>query len=116
MANLKLTQYLVRLKFEDVKKVPKKKRPIKIKEKKVVDKDGSDFDSEAEYGKEDGNDSEGSYEMDDGKTKLKSEEEAAAGGREDDNEEGAESDFDEEGELSMSEGEDSQDDKDEKMD
>ena len=31
MANLKLTQYLVRLKFEDVSKVPKKKKPIKKK-------------------------------------------------------------------------------------
>jgi superfamily II DNA/RNA helicase len=27
LANLKLTQYLVRLKFEDVKKVPKKRKP-----------------------------------------------------------------------------------------
>lgn len=39
---------------------------------KAVDKDGSDFDSEAEYGKEDNSDSE-EYEMDDGKTPLKSE-------------------------------------------
>lgn len=66
---MKLTQYLVRLKFEDVKKVPKKRKP-KTNKKKVVDKDGSDFDSEKEYGSE-GNDSEeGSYEMDDGKTPL----------------------------------------------
>ncbi len=42
----------------------------------MADKDGSDFDSEKEYGDE-GNDqdSEGSYEMDDGKTPLKGKEE-----------------------------------------
>lgn len=34
------------------------------------DKDGSDFDSEKEYGSEGGNDEEGSFEMDDGKTPL----------------------------------------------
>ena len=73
MANLKLTQYLVRLKFEDVSKVPKKKKPIKKKAKKFVDKDGSDFDSEEEYGKEQPNSDEESYEMDDGKTVLKDE-------------------------------------------
>ncbi len=52
MANLKLTQYLVRLKFEDVKKVPRKKKPVNIKKKKGGKKDwnGSDFDSEEEYG------------------------------------------------------------------
>jgi hypothetical protein len=47
-----LTQYLVRLKFDDVQKAPKK--PKGLKRKKKVDKDGSDFDSEEEYGKEDG--------------------------------------------------------------
>lgn len=53
MANLKLTQYLVRLKFEDVKKVPKKKKPAKVpKKKETKDWEGSDFDSEEEYGKE----------------------------------------------------------------
>jgi hypothetical protein len=37
-----------------------------------LDKDGSDFDSEKEYGDEDNEGSdEGSYEMDDGKTPLK---------------------------------------------
>ena len=69
LANLKLTQYLVRLKFEDVKKVPKKRKP-KMNKKVQHDKDGSDFDSEKEYGSEGGDSEEGSLEMDDGKTPL----------------------------------------------
>jgi len=60
----------VRLKFEDVEKPKKPKAP---KKKKRVNKDGSDFDSEEEYGKEGGDSDEGSYEMNDGKTPLKSE-------------------------------------------
>ena len=72
LANLKLTQYLVRLKFEDVEKVPRKKKPVKEKSKKkkhLSQKkwEGSDFDSEEEYGKEQVSDNEGSYEYDDGK-------------------------------------------------
>ena len=68
-ANLKLTQYLVRLKFEDVLKVPKKYKPKKAPKKKTAkDWEGSDFDSEEEYGKEQGDEEEGSFEMDDGKT------------------------------------------------
>jgi hypothetical protein len=36
-----------------VSKVPRKKKPIKSKKsKKPVDRDGSDFDSEEEYGGE----------------------------------------------------------------
>ena len=61
----------MRLKFEDVQKAPRK--PKVVRKKKKVDKDGSDFDSEEEYGKEGGDSDESSYEMDDGKTPLKSE-------------------------------------------
>jgi len=93
MANLKLTQYLVRLKFEDVVKVPKKRKPKTIKDKKPVDKDGSDFDSEKEYGSEgNGSDDGEDFEMDDGKTPLK------------DSESELDDDVDEEGEAEMSEG------------
>jgi hypothetical protein len=98
LANLKLTQYLVRLKFEDVTKVPKKKKPTKKKEKKWVDKDGSDFDSEEEYGKEHPDSDEESYEMDDGKTVLKDEKAESK-----DSELDQISEADEEGEASMSE-------------
>lgn len=67
LANLKLTQYLVRLKFDDVNK-PKRVRSERPKHsKKVVDKDGSDFDSEKEYGDEGGQSDSQEYEMDDGK-------------------------------------------------
>lgn len=103
LANLKLTQYLVRLKFEDVKKVPKKRKP-KTNKKKVVDKDGSDFDSEKEYGSE-GNDSEeGSYEMDDGKTPLSEAEQD----NEDAKSEEGEDEMGEIGEEEMSEASDSE--------
>ena len=54
-------------------KLNRRKKPIKKKAKKIVDKDGSDFDSEEEYGKEQPNSDEESYEMDDGKTVLKDE-------------------------------------------
>jgi len=62
---------LVRLKFEDVDKVKKKRKP-KAPKNKVADKEGSDFDSEKEYGSEGAaNESEeGSYVMDDGRTPL----------------------------------------------
>jgi hypothetical protein len=89
----------VRLKFEDVKSVPKKRKPkVDKKKKKVVDKDGSDFDSEKEYGSEGGNDEEGSFEMDDGKTPLKEED----ANEEEDAEMSSDLD-DEEGEEEMSE-------------
>lgn len=91
----------MRLKFEDVKKVPKKKKPVKPKAKKTHDKDGSDFDSEEEYGKEQGSDSdEGTVEYDDGKKPLKSELKEAEDSEEDDSMMGEAS---EEGEASMEE-------------
>ena len=43
----------MRLKFDDVQKVPRKKKPAKVPKKKTIkDWEGSDFDSEEEYGKE----------------------------------------------------------------
>jgi hypothetical protein len=97
---------LVRLKFEDVDKVKKKRKP-KAPKKKVADKDGSDFDSEKEYGSEGAaNESEeGSYEMDDGRTPLVGEIEEVD---EDDDEmmsEGGEDDMEEMGEDELSESE-----------
>lgn len=53
LANLKLTQYLVRLQFDDVEKMAKSKEPVQTKDegkpKKKVDFMDADFDSEAEY-------------------------------------------------------------------
>ena len=89
---------MVRLKFEDVDKVKKKRKP-KANKKKVVDKDGSDFDSEKEYGSEGANDSEeGSYEMDDGRTPLVENDEDDEGMMS----EGGEDDMEEMGEDEMS--------------
>jgi len=69
MANLKLTQYLVRLKFDDVEKpkpLPKKQKVVeKRKRRSQMD---PDFDSEEEYGNEDVVSSDSSEaEYDDGK-------------------------------------------------
>ena len=74
MANLKLTQYLVRLKLDDVKRLRKPKPQAKKPKKKH--RDDSDFDSEVEYDKEnassddDGEDAK----MDDGTIKFEDEE------------------------------------------
>mmetsp|Transcript_14326 Transcript_14326/g.10049 ORF Transcript_14326/g.10049 Transcript_14326/m.10049 type:complete len:145 (-) Transcript_14326:1178-1612(-) len=51
MANLKLTQYLVRLKFDDVEKLkPLPKKPKVVKKAKKRSQMDPDFDSEEEYG------------------------------------------------------------------
>ena len=84
LANLKLTQYLVRLKFDDVKKVPKKKKPAKAPKKKTLkDWEGSDFDSEEEYGKEQPDEDSEEYEMDDGKIRDESESDSEASNQDD---------------------------------
>lgn len=72
MANLKLTQYLVRLKLDDVKRLRKPKPQVKKPKKKH--RDDSDFDSEVEYGKEDASSDEEDVKMDDGTTKFEDEE------------------------------------------
>lgn len=70
ITNLKLTQYLVRLKLDDVQKIKRTKKPSKPKKKSRED---SDFDSEVDYGSEDDAASESSGKMDDGTTKLEDE-------------------------------------------
>ena len=102
LANLKLTQYLVRLKFDDVEKPPPRqkktiKEPVK-KRRKFTDKD---FDSEEEYAQgiqEDDSD----VEYDDGKIDADSSESEYDDGKEsvDDLDE---SEADEEGEHEMEE-------------
>lgn len=71
MANLKLTQYLVRLKFDDVERVKRSKDANKDakKTRKRRNPLDPDFDSEEEYGSENGQGSEdgSDIEYDDGK-------------------------------------------------
>ena len=71
MANLKLTQYLVRLKFDDVERVKRSKDANKEakKTRKRRNPLDPDFDSEEEYGSENGQPSEdgSDIEYDDGK-------------------------------------------------
>lgn len=71
MANLKLTQYLVRLKFDDVEKVKRTKEPKSDAKKTRKRRNPLDpnFDSEEEYGSENGQPSEdgSDIEYDDGK-------------------------------------------------
>ena len=71
MANLKLTQYLVRLKFDDVERVKRSKDATKDakKTRKRRNPLDPDFDSDEEYGSENGQPSEdgSDIEYDDGK-------------------------------------------------
>ena len=102
LANLKLTQYLVRLKFDDVEKPPPRpKKKIKEPEKKRRKFTDKDFDSEEEYAQgipEDDSD----VEYDDGKKDADSSESEYDDGKEsiDDLDE---SEVDEEGEHEMEE-------------